>query len=356
VTGWEAVLACAAGMEAWRWTRRPRPPSEGGRARAPAWPDVTVSFLVAAWNAADDIPGFLSAYAALSCPRRQLVLAVGGQDDGLEVARRWARQLALPVDLVVQTPGMGKQGALRAGWPLVAGDIVFLTDVDCRPSDDAVAPLVWRVASGADAATGAVRPLPDQVTAPMVRLQWAVRRAGERPHPHATGGLSGQTAALSRTILQRVGAFAWDAPTGTDYTLAKRVLAQGGIIWRHPESQMPTRFPTSWAVYVRKQARWIKNVAVHGLRYGAKRDVASAGATMAVPCAALMLAVAAWWWAPAWVILAWLVAEMAGRRRGYLWSMGHRAPLSVLAASVGADWGAALMALWQAISGGWQWT
>lgn len=356
-------LLVAAGflVQLWRWglSRLPgRGPADPSlHTPPPTWPSQRVSFLVAAWNAAAELPGFLSAYAALSCPQRELVLAVGGGDTGFELAA--AFQEAHPeanLRLCRQLPGMGKQGALRAAWPLAAGDIVFLTDVDCRLTDDAVARLVSHVANGADAATGTIQPWPEQLTVGLVRMQWAIVRAGHHPGVSPAVGLTGANTAVARSAIVQVGAFAWDAPSGTDYTLAKQLLAAGLTIWCDARSEMPTRFPEGFAIYLSKRARWLKNVWVFGRRYHAEGDVRAVLATLSAPWIMLGFLVWGYWWVGAWGIGLVLAGEAMGRRVSYLARARQPLCLDAAAASVVADWMAAGLACRQLLTHDWRWT
>jgi len=323
----------------------------------PPWPAQRVSFLVAGWNAAEELPAFLRAYVALSCPGRELVLAVGGGDGSFELAAAFQQDHPeANVRLCRQLPSMGKQGALRAAWPLVTGEIVFLTDVDCRLTDDAVARLVHHVAAGADAATGTIQPWREQLAVGFVRTQWAILRATHRANLRPATGLTGANTAVARTAIVQAGAFVWEAPSGTDYTLAKQLLAVGLTIWCDALSEMPTKFPDRFASYLGKQARWLKNVWVFGRRYHAEGDVRAVLATLAVPWVMLGLLVWGYWWVGAWGIGLALAGEAVGRRVYYLVRARQPLCLGAVAVSVVADWLAAGLACRQMLTHDWRWT
>lgn len=340
-----AILVGGVAMEFWAWRAGLRPVVGEAMAEASPPVDTRVSWLVAGWNVAADLVPFVDAWRTLSGTAHQLVLAVGGEDGSLARARALqAEHPELALTIVEQTVGMGKQGALRAAWPLLTGDVVYLTDMDCRPSRDVAGPLLALLAGGADVATGPVRPLPEQEAVPLVRVQWAVLRAGDRAGARPAVGLHGANTAIRRAMLERVGGFGWDAPTGTDYTLAKRVLAVGGKVWREPKSEMPTRFPER-AVYVRKQARWLGTVLRYGWHYRALGDVKAVSRTLAWPWVMAALAAGGWWWSGLWALAALLLGDAVRRRAQYVRAMGARVGLGTLTSSVLADWAAGLEAI-----------
>ncbi len=316
-----------------------------------------VTWLVAGWHVAAELGSFLAAYQKLTDTADELVLAVGGTDGSLAAAR--AFQQAHPevgLKVVEQVPSMGKQGALAAAWPQVTGDIIYLTDMDCRPTDSVARPLLAWIQRGCDAVTGPIRPLPAQETMPLVRVQWAVLRARDRGGASPSRGLTGANTAITRAMIERVGAFDWDAPTGTDYTLAKLVLAAGGSIWREPASEMPARFPERGGHYVAKQARWLGTVWRHGWRYGAWDEVRAVSCTLAMPWVALLLLAAGWWWPGAWGGLLLLVAEALRRRAHYTDWAGVPVGTATLIASVLVDFLAALEATRRVAVRRGQWT
>ncbi len=307
-----------------------------------------VTWLVAGWHVAAELGPFLAAYQNLTDTADELVLAVGGTDGSLEHARAFQRaHPEVVLKVVEQVRSMGKQGALAAAWPQVTGDVIYLTDMDCRPTDRVARPLLAWIQRGCDAATGSIRPLPAQETMPLIRVQWAALRARDRGGASPSRGLTGANTAITRAMIERVGAFDWDAPTGTDYTLAKRVLASGGSIWREPASEMPTRFPERVGRYVAKQARWLGTVWRHGRRYGAWDEVRAVGRTLAMPWVAALLLAAGWWWPGAWGVLGLLVALALRRRAQYAGWAGVPVGTVTLMASVGVDCLAALEAMRQ---------
>ena len=300
-----------------------------------------ISFLVPAWEAAGDLPRFLMAFEKLDYPNTELLLCVGGDDGSLDIAR--AHQNGR-VRVLEQERGEGKQRALRRLYPLARGELILLTDIDCEPVDAAIAPLVGRVIAGAQAATGSIRPLPWQEENPFVRVQWAVERLNALRSSDTTFGLRGASALVTREAIETTGAFAQEAPSGTDYTLAKELGRHGIEIAFSQTSEMPTRFPGNASTYIRKQARWLRNVVVLGARYGAWNEVRSVVITLALPfILALMLVLGAVM--PIFLLLAaLLIAHAALNRLRYAYVSGVRTSALSTLSTIFADLGAGLLA------------
>ena len=282
-----SLTALVIAYHGYRWyTSKPHP-----EPAATSWtPDADaprLSFLVPAWNAAKDIPGFVASYEALSYPRKELVLCAGGIDGSFEVAKRHASD---GVKVLEQLPGEGKQMALQRSFPVSCGELIYLTDIDCRPSDDVVNNLLAQLANkNLAVVTGSGRPLDNQLADVFVQTQWAVEQV---THPKVIGettGILGRNAALTRAAVEASGAFATPAPSGTDYTLAKEMLRAGLNIVYVPGSPMPTEYPGTFGIYTRKQARWIRNVFVLGRRYGSMSEVRATVVTLTLPYVILLL-------------------------------------------------------------------
>lgn len=288
------IAVVFAAFHGFRWAhanRMVQPPNSPWKAPDDA---PLVSFLVPAWNAAEDILPFVTSFSELCYPHKELVVCAGGHDRSFEVAQALRR-----ADLIVveQHSGEGKQGALRKSFPLCRGEIIYLTDIDCRPTDEAVLPMLERLALGdIDAVNGRTCPLPWQRSSALPRALWAIERVGAPGTDEVSRGLCGANAALWRSSVVRSGAFGHDAPTGTDYTLAKELLRVGGSIALVRRSEMPTEFPKGVGAYIRKQARWLRNVFSLGLRYREGAEVKSAAITLSIPFMILLLLILGIWW------------------------------------------------------------
>lgn len=225
----------------------------------------SLSLLVPVWNERRQIAAFVAAFRRLSYSRRELILCAGGADGSLTEARRFA---APDIVVLEQLPGEGKQRALERCFRASRGDLLFLTDVDARPNDQAVLTTLGPILAGAvDVATGTRVPWPELRQVPLVAYQWALEVAGDARLPAEAKGLLGSNAALRRSAAVAAGCFAWEARTGTDYTLACRLRDVDIAIRFVPTSRMPVGLATTWRDYSRQRARWLRTLVLQGVRY-----------------------------------------------------------------------------------------
>lgn len=234
-------------------------------------PMPRVSTLVAAWNEHDHIDNHIRSFLALSYPAIELILCAGGTDDTLQRARCYAGER---VTVLEQRPGEGKQRALRRCLKYASGEIFYLTDADCIYVDEALirllAPLVEE---GEQAATGGSRPLAGQAGRLLPGYLWASDVMSRARTPVYCEGLLGRNTAITRCALDQSGGFAFTAPIGTDYQLARQ-LVNAGIKIRHVNASIvPSEYPETLQVYRRQRSRWLRSLLIHGLRHGAKHDV-----------------------------------------------------------------------------------
>lgn len=231
-----------------------------------------VSVLVAAWNERDDLPAFLSAIADLNYPDVELVLCAGG-DDGTYAFASEICESYPAVKLLEQQQGEGKQHALQRCYELASGEILFLTDADCilddRTFETTLAPIINQ---GAAVATGGSSPIPDQLADPFVLQQWFTDLYSRSRWGETTSGILGRNAAISRAALNAIGAFSASVASGTDYYMAKQLMATGTPI-HVARSQVATRFADTLPAYRRQQTRWLRNVVTHGSAFGASDEV-----------------------------------------------------------------------------------
>ena len=226
-----------------------------------------VSVLVAAWNEADIIREHIEAFLRLRYPNKELVLCAGGEDGTCKIAREYSGEAVIVLE---QQPGEGKQRALRRCLERARGEIVFLTDADCLLNDEAFERILAPVVNeGESVATGASRPLSGQRRHPLVLHCWFTDAYGRARWGPYTDGILGRNAALRRDVLDAVSGFEADVRTGTDYYLAKQVLRYGHSIRHVPDSAVETAYPETLGEYQRQQSRWLRNVVMHGLQFGA---------------------------------------------------------------------------------------
>jgi len=237
-----------------------------------SWPRLPkVSVLVAAWNESEHIIGLIDSFERLSYPELEMVICAGGQDGTYEMAnaRSSDRLRVLP-----QVAGAGKQGALRECYTVATGDVVVLTDADCRFVDMALLRLLEPIVRGeAEVTTGFSEPPAQQRGRSLVEYQWLVDRWVQSQMPRESDGLLGRNCAITRRALDRVGAFDPEVRTGTDYYLAHMLLEAGYRIRSVPDSRVISDFPVAPRAYVRMYERWHKNLLIHGPRFGAWDDV-----------------------------------------------------------------------------------
>lgn len=255
-----------------------------------------VSFLIAAWNEESAIRPCLEAIRRLPYPDLEVVLCGGGTDRTWEVANALADSRLI---LLRQFPGEGKQKALERCLEKSTGEIVYLLDADCRVTAAAFDRLVGPILAGKEEAVTSCpcAPLPEQRDNAFVASQCASRAYTAIYHDRYARGLWGANTALTRRALERAGGFACPGRAGGDYHLGRRLLGQGIRIRYQPEASFQIAFHTGVTRYLRQQARWLRNVAVHGMRFRAYRQVASTLRTsllgfamLGVPLVALGLA------------------------------------------------------------------
>lgn len=267
-----------------------------------------VSVLVAAWDEGPRIEAHIRSFLALRYPAIELVICAGGADHTYE------RALALAgptVTVLRQEPGEGKQRALARCLARASGELLYLTDADCRYDDEALVRLLAPLVAGeSEAATGASRPLDEQLCRVLPRHLWAADVASDARRPAASEGILGRNAAVTRRAIERIGGLDYPAPTGTDYQLAKRLLRAGVGIRFVRESVVATGYPETLEAYRRKQSRWLRNLLLYGPRYGARHEVAATRRTIAVGAGLLALPLAGLRFLPA--LQLWLVLLLHG--------------------------------------------
>jgi glycosyltransferase involved in cell wall biosynthesis len=312
--------------------RPPRPDLNRavGPVTMPPNPQPSVSFLVPAWNAADDIGPFIECFRNLSWVNKELVLCVGGSDNGLDLARSFANG----DDVVVlrQRAGMGKQRALDECFKRARGEIIYLTDVDCRPDDVTVMNLLGPLIRGeCEVVTGNSAALSIQLSNQLVQTQDAIDRVHASARHQVVQGLSGCNTALTRRALLDISGFCAEAPSGTDYVLAQELRQAHYAIHFVPGCPMPTRYTTCWHMAVRQQRRWVRNIFRLGRRYGVRRDVQAATRSFSIALLWFGASMAGFVWWPGFVVAFGGLAHGIGSRVMCQRQMGR--PVRLLAAA-----------------------
>jgi glycosyltransferase involved in cell wall biosynthesis len=263
-----------------------------------------VSVLLAAWNERRHIDAHIGSFLSLDYPNIELVICAGGADGTFEQARKYACDRIIVLE---QRAGEGKQAALARCLTRASGEVLYFTDADCRYSDEALVRLLAPLATeGEHAATGGSRPLAEQAQRLLPLYLWTSDVVASSRQGKYTQGLLGRNAAVTRYALDQSGGLSFPAPTGTDYQLARRLIEHGFAIRHVPTSVVASEYPESLQVYRHKQSRWLRNLLIYGLRYGATRDLRATLIT--VVSGAVML-------------VAPLTALLAGRRVLAPWSV-----------------------------------
>lgn len=244
-----------------------------------------VSVLVAAWNEQQHIDAHIRSFLALTYKPIELIVCAGGADDTFDRARRYAGERVIVLE---QQPGEGKQRSLARCLEHATGDMIYLTDADCRYDDEALARLLAPLINeGEQAATGGSRPFHEQMDKLLPRYVWSADVAAAARSGAYSEGLLGRNAAVTRAALDRIGGLAWEARTGTDYHLARKLIAHGIKIRYVGASIVATAYPETVASYWHKQSRWMRNLLLFGAQYRAYHQIRATLHSSAVGAAML---------------------------------------------------------------------
>jgi glycosyltransferase involved in cell wall biosynthesis len=264
-----------------------------------------VSVLLPAWNEAGTLGRCLDSLLAIQALCLEVIVCAGGTDDSARIARQYSNCHIGRIVSLEQQPGEGKQRALRRCFELSRGEIIYLTDADCIVPRKTLQQLVAEITAGrADATTGPAHPFPEQRDQPWVRHQWATTRAVDRTRALASTGILGRNCAVSREAIEAAGAFLEQVRIGTDYHFAKELLKAGRSI-HYVDAPVHTRYASSFGPYQRQQSRWIRNILIHGRRFGAADEIRSVARTIALG-AALLAWPLTWRWTRLPGVLLWL--------------------------------------------------
>lgn len=270
--GWLLASGIAAvAAYNWRLWQRDRILAERLRAERAPVPALArtprVSALVAAWNEAAHIEAHIESFLALRYPDIELILCAGGTDGTLALAQRYAGPR---VTVLEQLPDEGKQRALARCLEHAAGEIIYLTDADCLFDDEALVRLLAPIVNeGEHAATGGSRPYDKQRGRLFPDYLWSLDRFSAAKTGPYTKGLLGRNASITRQAIDHIGGLNFEAPTGTDYHLARRLI-NGGYQIRHVyTSIVATEYPETLCIYWRKQSRWMRTLLLYSLSYRA---------------------------------------------------------------------------------------
>ncbi|HLF71225.1 MAG TPA: glycosyltransferase family 2 protein [Dehalococcoidia bacterium] len=226
-----------------------------------------VSALIAVYQAGESPDAVVETFSRLDYPAKELVLAIGGAHNLADYAH-----LASPQVILVEHPGGRKNAALARCAAKATGEILYLTDADCRYDTDSFLRLIAPIVEGeSDASGGRSRPLAGQEDRFLVQVGQS--RHGSRPRRVRQPGRSmlGRNAALTRAALDKSGGFAEDV-LGDDYYMPKRLLQLGLRIMSVPDSIVESPYPESLFAFIRQQARWTRSLFIDAPKLGLYRD------------------------------------------------------------------------------------
>jgi cellulose synthase/poly-beta-1,6-N-acetylglucosamine synthase-like glycosyltransferase len=241
-----------------------------------AWPSLPmVSVLVAAWNEEDQISEFLEGFDRIDYPNKELLLVAGGNDATFERAQTAGSS---SLKLIQQRAGEGKFLALKKGISHAAGEVIFLTDADCRIDPEHFKRLIFPIATeSAGATTGPVWPLPQQLKVPFVRAQLVnlFRKMHMVPDP-SVPFLFGANCAIKRDLLEDCLGGSANQSIGEDYYVALCLRKRGLLIQYDHAGGIETRYPQSFMEYVRQKSRWHRSYLLLHHQFGDKTWIINA--------------------------------------------------------------------------------
>lgn len=239
-----------------------------------------VSVLLPAWNEYEGLPKIMSDLLALPFPNVEVLIRAGGGDGSFLIAQHLSNKNPALFRVFEQKPGEGKQGALQALFGEATGDIVYLTDADCRITPNLFAatlsPILFEQAT---ATTVGARPLDSQLCDPngiarsILYLDYWLKQT------QFSNELSGANAACKADWIRETGVFDLKAPIGTDYIMALRLRQTGHQVRYVKLTFVQTYLELEVSHIVWQLSRWLRNAWYHEKR---------------IPVFAIMLS-ATWW-------------------------------------------------------------
>ena len=251
-------------------------------------PTPKVSILLAAWNEEASVRSCMEAIERLDYPNLEIILCAGGTDGTWKIASALKDPRVI---LVAQQAGDGKQKSLQRCLEKAGGEIIYLLDAGGLITDAAFTRILTPILQGDEevVTSSPYTPLPEQLGNPFVLSQCASRLYTALYQGDYSSNVLGASAAIWRQTLEQAGGFATVVRTGTDYDLGKRLLRAGKRVRFEVNASFPVEFQTRAVPYIRQQARWIRNVVLHGLKFGAYGEVASCLSTSLVGLTMLIL-------------------------------------------------------------------
>jgi hypothetical protein len=111
--------------------------------------------------------------------------------------------------------------------------------------------------------------------------------------------------------MDEVGAFEIDAPTGTDFVLARQLIGAGHSIRFARFSAVETEYTTTASAYFHQNSRWLRNLVLIGLRTRDYRQAYYGLRTAAVGSGLVVMPLLAFLLGPI-ALLSWVVLLFHG--------------------------------------------
>lgn len=265
-----------------------------------------VSVLLPAWNEANLLGDCLRSILSLRYPHKQVILCAGGPDGSFDIALQFESSGVIVLE---QSPGEGKQAALRKCYTHATGEIIYLVDADCLVDDETFEGVLHPLLEeGEEVATGSWRPLHRQLCNPRVQFQWSHHKQREEGLPTYVETLDGRNTAIQRSALERAGGFCCQVRIGTDYVLSHQLLQAGCKIRFVSQVGVQTEYPESARNYLLQQSRWLRNRLVIGFLFQRWGDVIAH--TRAAIVGLFMLLGPLWWIRRGWLRVIWAVTGL----------------------------------------------
>lgn len=279
--------------------------------------DAVVSVLVPAWNESEMIERTISAFKNISYVHKELIICAGGEDDTYKIAADKA-QKAESISVIRQTESMNKQAALNKCLEFADGCVFYLIDGDCvlddRTWNAALRPVIE---NGEDVVAGTSRPLTEQWGQMLPTYQY-IKEEYERSHrPAYVGGLLGRNAVVSAQAIEDIGGFDESISAGTDYNLAKRLLAADYQIRFVPNSKIQSEYAVLAQNYLAQQSRWLRNVYFLGRKWNAHDEARTTILTCTIGIGMLIAPVLGIAYLP--VMLIWVFLILYGLLTRFRW-------------------------------------
>lgn len=229
-----------------------------------------VSIVIAAKNEAENIPELLNCLRAQSYPDQllEIIIIDDNSNDNtrqlLRIARQDMTQLRVLSTIDREIPFAFKKGALHLGISRAAGDIIIITDADCRPGPEWVETMVSYFQPDTSMVVGFTGIADDTRTFTRLQaLDYLLLMAGAQGTLNLgiTWGCSGSNLAYRKTLYSEIGGYQ-DLKTrvGGDDSLFMQLLRRGTggkvIFASDPQAWVQTKASRNLAGFLLQRMRW----------------------------------------------------------------------------------------------------